>query len=90
MSSRKQIDIAEDLKIRLGALASESGHTVEEMADQVLRSHVDAHERAIIEKAEDERRWQRYLESGQTISLDSLRGKLHTLAQDAGFQSERQ
>lgn len=41
-----------------------------------------------IEKAEDERRWQRYLETGQTVSLDMIRGKLHTLSDQAAQQVE--
>lgn len=90
MSNQKPLHIAEDLEARLSILASKDGHTLEELADSILREHADSQERAIIEKTEDERRWQRYLESGQTISLDTVRGKLHTLAQQAAFQSESQ
>ena len=90
MSNPKPLQIAEDVKVRLSALADKSGHTVDELADAVLRAHVDEQERAIIEVAEDERRWQRYLETGQTVSLESVRGKLHTLANEASVLSEPQ
>jgi len=88
MSDRKTLHISDDLEARLRDIASRSGHTVDELADAVLSAHADAQERGSLEKAEDERRWQRYLETGLTVSLESVRRKLHTLAVDAAGSAE--
>jgi len=88
MSDRKTLHISEDLEARLSPIAGQSGHTLDELADAVLRAHADEQERGSLEKAEDERRWQRYLETGQTVSLDTVRRKLHTLADDATGSAE--
>lgn len=88
MSERKHIAIAEDLEVRLGALAEKSGHSVEELADQVLRQHVDDVEQISDEAAELERRWQKYQAGGPAIPVEEFRKKLHRLAAEAAAKAE--
>jgi predicted transcriptional regulator len=90
MSDQKTLHISSDLEARLDAIARHTGQTVEELADTVLRAHADAQERDTQEEAEDERRWQRYLETGQSVSLDTVRGKLSTLADQAAKSADPQ
>jgi len=45
-------------------------------------------EPCIIEKAEDEQRWQRYLSEGRTIPFEAVRGKLHGLAAEAAGKAD--
>lgn len=80
----KSLHLAPDLQVRLSVLASKSGYTLDELAENVLRSHVDEQEKEILEQAEDERRWQRYLDTGRSVALDTVRGRLHRLADEAG------
>lgn len=87
-SETKTVTIAEDVKVRLQALAGRDGHSVDEMADMVLRSYVDAEERAAIDRAEDDRRWQKYKDSGETIPVEAFRKKLHALAAQAAAKQE--
>lgn len=84
------LHLAPDLQVRLSVLVSKSGYTLDELAENVLRSHVDEQEREIVEQAEDERRWLRYLETGRSVALDTVCGKLHRLADEADHSAEPQ
>jgi len=86
----ESLHLAPELQVRLRVLAAKSGRTLEELAENILRAHADEQERVVAERQEDEQRWQRYLETGQTISLDSVRGKLHTLAGQSATKAELQ
>lgn len=90
MSDQKTLHISGDLEARLGAIARHTGQTIEELADTVLRAHADAQEQGTQEEAEDEHRWQRYLETGQTVSVETVRGKLHALADQAAKAADSQ
>ena len=90
MSNHKPLKISENLEARLTALARQTGHTLDELATSVLKAHADARERDLLEQTDDERRWQRYLETGQTLSLDRVRKKLHRLADQAARTVESQ
>lgn len=82
-SENDTVHIEPDLKVRLAALASRSGRTLDELAQAVLRSHADEQERTAAEYAEDEQRWQRYLQSGQSVPFQAVRAKLQGLAGEA-------
>lgn len=84
------LQLTDDLQARLNSLAAKTGRSSDELAEDILREHIERTEREISEAAEDEARWQRYLETGQTVPLDSIRGKLHTLAAQAVRQVEPQ
>ena len=81
------LEIDAHLKNRLSALASKSGRSFTEFTESILRSHADDHERLAAEYEEDERRWQRYLSKGHTVSLTEMRSKLSTLALQAAKQA---
>lgn len=87
-NSTLQID--PDLRVRLKALASKTGRSITDFAESVLRSHADEEERKILERAEDEQRWQRYLAGGRTIPFETVRNKLHGLAAEAAQKAEPQ
>lgn len=76
----KSLDIDPNVYVRLNELAEQKGETFEQLAARILQDAVDDLERDAIEHAEDERRWQNYLESGTTIPFDAVRGKLQRLA----------
>lgn len=82
------LQIAPNLRVRLTALASKSGKSFGDLAESVLRAHADEQERKIIEEAEDEQRWQRYLSEGNTIPFETVRGKLHGLAAEAAGKAD--
>jgi predicted transcriptional regulator len=84
MSSKQTVSIDGDLKKRLAAIAEREGATVSELAESVLRLHADDVERQEAEFAEDDRRWARYLETGESISLEDMKVKLRALADEAG------
>jgi predicted transcriptional regulator len=87
-SKKDAIEIDPDLKVRLSALASRSGQSFAELAQIVLRTHADEQERAIIEYAEDEQRWQRYLETGKTIPFEKIRAKLQEHSAEAAHHRD--
>ena len=72
-----------DLMVRIKALASKSGRSFADMAESILRSHADKEDRKLLERAEDEKRWQRYLSEGQTVPFETVRHKLRGLASEA-------
>ena len=76
------------LHARLAGLAERMGVSLADLVETVLRAHADEQERLDSELAEDEERWRRYLAAGQTISFDSLRGKLHRLAAEAARKAD--
>ena len=82
-SDNSTVHIDPALKARLVALASRSGRTLDELAQSVLRSHADEQERSAAERAEDEQRWQRYLQSGQSMPFEAVRSRLQKLAGEA-------
>lgn len=92
MSTEKTdtLHIDHDLQVRLLAIAERTGHSVPELAETVLRSYADDAEREQAEFAEDEERWQRYLESGSAIAFDTVKGKLHRLASEAARRADPQ
>lgn len=80
----------EKLQQRLLALAEEAGETLEAFTEKLLTAYADDIERTRAERAEDERRWQRFVESGSSVSFDQVRGKLRGLAAEAAARSEPQ
>jgi len=91
MSEKNNIlQIDPDLRVRLKALASKTGRSFADFAEGVLRSHAEEEERKILERAEDEQRWQRYLAGGRTIPFETVRNKLHGLAAEAAQKAEPQ
>jgi predicted transcriptional regulator len=87
-SKNNTLEIDTDLKVRLAALASRSGQSFAELAQDILRTHADEQERTIIEYAEDEQRWQRYLETGKTIPFEKIRSKLQGLSAEAAHHRD--
>ena len=77
------LEIDPHLQLRLGVLAKQRGASLEDLAESVLRSYADEAERAIIEQADDESRWQRYLETGVSVPFETVRARLRGLAADA-------
>jgi predicted transcriptional regulator len=84
MSTKETVSIDGDLKKRLAVIAEREGSTVSELAEGVLRLHAEDVERQEAEFAEDDRRWARYLETGETISAEDMKAKLRALADEAG------
>ena len=74
------VELAPDLKVRL---AARSGQTLPELAEAVLRRHADEQERTVAEYADDEQRWQRYLQTGQSVPFQTVQAKLQGLAAEA-------
>jgi len=90
MQKPQPLNIDPNLEVRLSALAAREGYTVSEFAERLLRAHADQAEREITEYAEDERRWQKYLETGTAVSFDTVRNKLRHLAAEAAHKVEPQ
>jgi len=86
--STKSVQVSEDVHYRMKVIAERNGATVDDFADSALRAHVDDVEHGIIEAAEDERRWEHYLNGGKTIPADEFRKKLHRLAAQAAAKVE--
>lgn len=76
----KSVKIDADLQSRLTMIAERQGYSFNELAESILRMHADRLEHEINEYADDDERWQRYVESGAAISFDSIRSKLQILA----------
>ena len=77
------LELDPDLKARLAALAARSGQTLPELAEAVLRRHADEQERTVAEYANDEQRWQRYLQTGQSVPFQTVQARLRKLAGEA-------
>ena len=84
MSAKEHLAIDRELIERLSAIADREGSTLSELAESVLRQHAEEAERVAEEFAEDDRRWAKYLETGESISLEDMRAKLQALADEAG------
>ncbi|MCP4380935.1 MAG: hypothetical protein GY798_05855 [Hyphomicrobiales bacterium] len=84
------LQLSRALRTRLESLAAQSGLSFSELAEAVLSAHADAQERRQAEAAEDDARWQRYAEDGQTIPFETIRDKLHGLAARAAQKAEPQ
>ena len=84
MSAKEHLAIDSELSERLSVIAEREGSTLSELAETVLRQHAEEAERLAEEFAEDDRRWARYLETGESISLEDMRVKLKDLADEAG------
>ncbi|HWU64368.1 MAG TPA: hypothetical protein VN112_20310 [Ensifer sp.] len=83
MSTKEHFAIDRELSERLSVIAEREGSTVSELAENVLRQHAEEAERLAEEFAEDDRRWARYLETGESISLEDILVDLDTLADEA-------
>lgn len=84
MSTKETVSIDGDLKKRLAVIAEREGSTVSELAESVLRLHAEDVERQEAEFAEDDRRWARYLETGEYIAFEDFMSELQSLADEAG------
>lgn len=84
MSTKETVSIDGDLKKRLAVIAEREGLTVSELAESVLRLHAEDVERQEAEFAEDDRRWARYLETGESIAFEDFMSELQSLADEAG------
>ncbi len=79
MSTKEHLAIDRELSERLSVIAEREGSTLSELAENVLRQHAEEAERL----AEDDRRWAKYLETGESISLEDILVELDTLADEA-------
>ncbi len=86
--SKKPLQIDFDLEARLSVLAARSGMSTTALAEDILRSHADEQERLISEYTEDDKRWQRYLETGETVSASDIQNKLRKLAKEATMKAD--
>lgn len=77
------LNLSPALAARLENLAAQSGLSTSELVEAVLIAHADEQERRQAEFAEDDARWQRYVEDGQAIPFETIRNKLHGLAAQA-------
>jgi len=84
------LQIDHDLMVRLRTLASRSGRSFDDLAQGVLRRHADEEERKQLEREEDEKRWRRYLEEGETVPLETVRDRLRRLAAKAAQKAAPQ
>lgn len=83
MSAKEHLAIDSELSERLSVIAEREGSTLSELAETVLRQHAEEAERLAEEFAEDDRRWARYLETGESISLEDMLTDLDALADEA-------
>lgn len=90
MSMTESVTIDPNLKMRLAALAEREGYSFDEFVATVLSRHAEQSEREIIDRAEDEQRWQRYLDTGVTIPFETVQNKLRKLASHAAQSAEPQ
>lgn len=86
--NRTAVHIDPDLSARLATLAARSGRTLDELAQAILRDHADTAERGAEEHADDERRWQRYLQTGECVSSEAVQSRLRQLADDAAGRQD--
>lgn len=84
------IEIDADLKARLTLLASKSGRSFMDLTEGILRTHADQLEYTADQYADDEQRWQRYLETGKAIAFEDIRTKLQSLASEAANKQDIQ
>lgn len=83
MSAKEHLAIDRELSERLSVIAERERSTLSELAENVLRQHAEEAERLAEEFAEDDRRWARYIETGESISLGDILVELDTLADEA-------
>ncbi|MCI5047413.1 MAG: hypothetical protein MRY59_07910 [Aquisalinus sp.] len=88
ISETNALTIDPTLQVRLSALAEREGFSIAEMAEKILRAHLDDAERHIVIDEEDERRWQKYLETGVSVPFETVRSKVQRLAANAAAQAE--
>ena len=81
---KRPLEIDPHLQARLGALTKRRGASLEDLAESVQRSYTDETEHAITEQADNEKRWQRYLETDVSALFNTVRTRLRGLAADAG------
>lgn len=75
--------IPKELEKRLAAIAHTRHIPLDSLTTEALKNYVEEQEHFQHEKAEDEARWQRYLRTGESISLEKMSKKLQILAQQA-------
>ncbi|MEI1250443.1 hypothetical protein [Rhizobium aouanii] len=71
-------------------LAEKQGASLADFAEGVQRSYADEAERKISEQAEDEGRWQRYLETGASVPFETVRARLRGFAAEAARKADPQ
>jgi len=79
----KTLSINADLGQRLTEKAVKAGRTPDALAADILQAHLDADTIDVQDIAEDDMRWQRYKESGHSVSQEAIRGKLRRYAAEA-------
>ena len=67
-------------------MAEENGTSPSNLAQDIISAHIARQE----EYAEDERRWQRYKETGEHLTHEEFRAELHKLANEARELAEKQ
>lgn len=70
------IEIDPALKKRLSDLADQLGRPLREITEGFLRDQASEVELALAMSAEDDQRWQTYLETGNAMSFNDIRGVL--------------
>ncbi|MEI1284859.1 hypothetical protein V8P77_21875 [Rhizobium sp. 1AS14I] len=84
------LELDPHLQARLGVLAEKQGASLADFAEGVQRSYADEAERKISEQAEDEGRWQRYLETGASVPFETVRARLRGFAAEAARKADPQ
>ena len=75
--------IPEELEQRLAAIADAKHIPLDSLTEEALKDYVEEQEQYDRDRTEDETRWQRYLTTDESISLEKMSKKLQTLAQQA-------
>lgn len=73
------LKIDDALLVKLSSLAEQSGQSLQQFADNILRDHIVQAEANAVEYAEDEKRWKNYIASGHSIPHTQIRDKLQGL-----------
>jgi len=84
----KNLSIDSSLYTRISVLAEMQGLTAEELASSVLDEAASEQEAARIEHAHLQKRWQTYLDTGETVPAEKIRAKLRSYAVEAANRLE--
>jgi hypothetical protein len=86
-SNQMTLNVDAELAERLAREAARLGLTTEAHIADILKSHLDEQAARAVGIEEDDRRWQRYRETGQTVSEANVRHKLQRFADDAQLKA---
>ena len=86
----KTLSIDAELGQRLAEEAVKSGCTPDALAADILQAHFAANTTGLQDLEDDDLRWQRYKESGHSVSQDAIRSKLRRYAAEAASKAALQ